>query len=422
GAQQWGYFMRNKLELLDAPGEWYLDRAADQLYLWCPGNANPNNHLVEASVREFGMYVGWQRQHIKVEGIRFTHQHAAGLRLAGTSGIEAGHCDFSDVGQAIYSTGNNASFHHLDIQHTYLSGVYLIDNNTSFTHSTLRDIAMVPGHGEQNIGYCGIRMGGTGVVIADNRLETIGWSGIAVSSNALVERNVVIQSMALLNDGAGITFDNTDGAIIRNNIIRDMQGNLESCALNHYNSVPQCHGIYFGNISNKNVLVEGNTVMNCNGAGIHVDHTMVLSGVRVENNVLWNNQVQLSISDYSNYNGPGAAPPYYVPAFNTIYSGNVMYSLSKDQLCMRQYHVYGQQWVDFGTFSNNRYFSPYNDRSIYIRRDATGTHRTFTLERWQAEMNEDAGSTRSPLYLPSMDLVQVLAPSGIANGSFSANV
>jgi len=40
GAQQWGYFLRNKLALLDAPGEWYYESSTGFLYVWCPGNAN----------------------------------------------------------------------------------------------------------------------------------------------------------------------------------------------------------------------------------------------------------------------------------------------------------------------------------------------------------------------------------------------
>ncbi|MEZ4760448.1 MAG: hypothetical protein R2810_11775 [Flavobacteriales bacterium] len=68
------------------------------------------------------------------------------------------------------------------------------------------------------------------------------------------------------------------------------------------------HGIYFGNTTIRNTIVRRNTVKNCVSSGIHVDHTMVASGNQVKDNVLFNNGVQLSISDFSNYNGPGAAP------------------------------------------------------------------------------------------------------------------
>ena len=421
-SQQWGYFLRNKLALLDAPGEWFLDRAAGQLYLWCPNNANPNNVLVEASVMDFGVYVSWQRHHIKIDGLHFKHQHTASIRVSGTSDLEAMNCSFTDVYQAVMSTGNNQSFHHFNILRTYGTAIYLLDNNTSVTHCTLRDVAMVPGLGEKDMGYIGMRLNGAGVTITDNRMENIGYCGIAVANNALVERNVIINAMAILNDGGGITFDHADGVIVRNNIVRDLIGNVESCAPNWINSVPMCHGIYFGNTSIKNALVKDNTVSNCSASGMHVDHTMVSSGNRIEGNVLYNNAIQLSVSDFSNYNGPGATAPYHVPAFNTVYSGNVLYSVTKDQLCMRQYHCNSPNWVDYGTFTNNRYFSPYNDRSIYLFNTNTGTPRYFALERWQATFSEDAGSTRSPLYLPSMEVTSVLGSNPVPNGTFASNV
>ncbi len=421
-SMQWGYFLRNKLELLDAPGEWYYDRAAGQLYLWCPSNANPNNALVEAAVLDNGIYVSYQRHHIRIDGVHLKHQTDAALRLSGSTQLEAMNCTISDTWQAIRSTGNDQQFHDLLIQRTYGTAVYLLDANSSFTNNTVQDVCMEAGLGENNWGYFGLRINGAGMTVSNNRFEGIGYIAIVAESNALIERNVVRNAMALLNDGGGIAFDNADGMIVRDNIVQDLVGNFESSALGWINAVPMTHGIYFGNISIKNTLVQGNTVSHCKGSGIHVDHTMVSGGNRIENNVLFDNTVQLSISDFSNYNGPGATAPFYVPAFNDTYSGNVMYCTNKDQLCMRQYHVNGANWVDWGTFSNNRYFNPYNDRSIFLHNTFNGTQRHFTLERWQAERNEDQGSTRSPLYLPSMEVTQVHGNNPVLNGTFGSNV
>ncbi|MFZ1693189.1 MAG: T9SS type A sorting domain-containing protein [Flavobacteriales bacterium] len=422
GTWQWGYYLRNKLALLDAAGEWFHDRASGMLYIWCPNNANPNNVTVEAAVLDNGVYVGWQRHHIKVEGLHMRHQTAASLRLSGTYDLEASNCTFTDTRQAIYSTGSNQHFHHLDVQRTYATGISLLDNNTILEHCNLLNIAMVKGLGEQNMGYLGIGTNGQDMVVRDNRVENVGYCGIAVNHNAVVERNLVINSMAILNDGAGITFDSTDGAIIRDNVVRDLNGDVESSAIGWIHSVPICMGIYFGNVFNKNILVKGNTVMNCKGSGMYVDHTMQFNNNRIEDNVLFNNQIQLFISDYSNYNGPGATAPYHVPAYNTIYSGNVLYSLNKDQLLIQQYHVYSANWVDFGTFTGNYYFNPYNDRSIYMRNSITGAHNYYTLERWQADHNEDPTGTRSPLRLPSMNVTQVLETVAVPNGNFASNV
>ncbi|MBK8338834.1 MAG: right-handed parallel beta-helix repeat-containing protein [Flavobacteriales bacterium] len=420
GAQQWGYFLCNKLSLLDTPGEWYWE--AGQLYVWCPNNANPSSLLVEAAVQDFGVYFGWQRNNWRVENIAMQHQIEASLRLSGTYNLEVAYCTISDTYQAIMSTGNDESFHHLTIARTYGTGVYLQDSNSSFTFSTLDDIALIPGLGENNWGYFGIRSVGSNMTYADNRLTNIGYIGMVVEQNTLVERNVVREALATLNDGGGIAIDNADGLIIRKNVVMDMVGNIESIAPEHTSNFPICHGIYFGNISIKNTTVDGNTVANCASSGIHVDHTMTSSGNQVKNNVLYNNGSQLSISDFSNYNGVGAVAPFHVPVFNTIYSGNTMYCLTRDQFCMSQLHVYSNNFVDYGTFSNNYFYNPYNELSIEQFNTFAGIRKYYSLERWQVDRGEDAGSSRSPLRQNDYATASELSSDLVVNGTFNSNV
>ena len=422
GAQQWGYFLCNKLSLLDAAGEWYYDAAAGQLYLWCPNNANPSTVLVEAAVQDFGVYFGWQRNNWRVENIAMQHQIEASLRLSGTYNLEVAYCTMSDTYQAIMSTGGTQNFHHLTIARTYGTAVFLQDDNSSFTSSTLNDIALIPGLGESNWGYFGIRSTGANMVYTDNRLENIGYIGMVTEQNTLVERNVVKQALATLNDGGGIALDNADGMIVRKNVVMDMVGNIESIAPEHTSNFPICHGIYFGNISIKNTTVDGNTVANCASSGIHVDHTMVSTGNQVKNNVLYNNGTQLSISDFSNYNGPGATAPYHVPAFNTIYSGNTLYCLERGQFCMSQLHVYSNNFVDYGTFSNNYYYNPYNELSIEQFNTMAGVRKYFSLERWQVDRSEDTGSSRSPLRQNDRATASELSSNLVVNGTFNTNV
>ncbi|HEY0979123.1 MAG TPA: right-handed parallel beta-helix repeat-containing protein, partial [Flavobacteriales bacterium] len=422
GDDTWGYFLRNKLSELDTPGEWFYDAAVGRLYLQCPNNADPNTQLVEAATVDNGIYVSWQKNNILIRDLAFRHQIDAALRLSGSTQLEVAHCTFADMFQAIRSTGSEQSFHHLTIERTYGSAVHLLDNNTTFSNSIVRNVCMEPGLGENNWGYFGIRSTGSGMVFRDNLLENIGYIGIVAEQNSLVERNRVRNALALLNDGGGIALDNADGMIIRDNIITDLHGNLESVAPNFTNPHYISYGIYFGNISIKNTTVERNTVANCFGSGIHVDHTMVSTGNQVKDNILFNNEVQLSISDYSNYNTPGASAPFHVPAFNTVYSGNVMYCLTRDQLCMRQLHVYSANWVDYGTFNNNFYYNPYNDRTILQFNTFAGVRKFFTLERWRAERGEDAGSRRSPLNLEAYDITETFGDNLVNNGTFNANI
>jgi len=336
--------------------------------------------------------------------------------------ITVRNCTFEDLGMGVFSYGNDNVYEANTYNRTYQTAISLLDDNSVVRTSTFTDIAMQPGLGETNWGYMGIRVQGNNNAVRDNHLETVGYIGISVHGNTMVERNFVRNALALLNDGCGIGMENADGVTVRDNIILDVQGNLESAAPNFVGYWQAGMGIYFGNVSVKNTLVQNNTIANCKGAGIHVDHTMVSTGNQIKDNVLFNNTIQLSISDFSNYNGPGATAPYYVPSFNTVYSGNVMYCLTPEQLCMKQMHCWSTNWVDFGNFTNNRYFNPYNEVSIQQFNTQGSGIRNFYLEKWQQVTGEDAGSTRSPLRLETNAVTSVLSNNLLSNGTFDSGI
>lgn len=419
---EWGYFLCNKLSELDSPGEWYHDAASGLLYLWAPGNANPGTLTVEAGVREKGVTVFWQREHVVISDLQFQHQRQAGIRIDGAAHVEVNGCTFRELYQGISSYGNNNRYLNNQFEDTYASGAHLIDNNSLFQGNTLERIAMRAGQGENNWGYFGLRLDGDDNIIRSNRLQDIGYIGISMDKNCLVEKNVVRNATALLNDGGGIAFDHADGMIIQDNIVLDIIGSLESSAPDFENYRLISHGIYFGNTAIKNTIVRRNTVAHCMGSGIHVDHTMVSMGNQIVNNTLFNNAIQLSVSDYSNYNGPGATPPYHVASYNGVYTGNILYSVTKDQICMKQYNVYANAPVDFGTFNNNRYFSPYNELSIWVHNTFNGQQQFMTLEQWHTARNEDAASSRSPLRLDAFEVTEELSGNLLANGTFTNNI
>ncbi|MCC6841001.1 MAG: right-handed parallel beta-helix repeat-containing protein [Flavobacteriales bacterium] len=418
----WGFYLRGKLSELDSPGEWFYDPASQQLYLWPLGSGNPNSLTVEAAIHQNGINCYWQRSNLKVQDLEFRHQTVAGIRNDGANNVTVSGCTFRDLYHGISSAGQSSKITGNEFRDTYATAAFLLDNNALIEGNDYRHIAMLEGEGESSWGYFGIRAIGNNVVIRGNRLDSIGYIGINAEQNTLVERNVVLRSVALLNDGGSIAIDHADGMIIQDNIVGDPIGRMDNgVAMVSPYFENMTMGIYFGNTSIKNTVVQRNTVYGCHGAGIHVDHTMVTSGIQVKDNVLYNNKIQITLSDYSNNVGTGATPPYHVPQYNDVYSGNVMYCLTKDQLCMRQYHVYGSDPVDFGTYTNNSYFNPYNELSIEIINFASG-NRTYTLERWQADRNEDAGSTRSPLRQAGFTTTDELSANLVQNGQFSNNV
>jgi hypothetical protein len=47
GVDDWGFYMEKRLDLLNAPNEWFYESSSGMLYLQAPGNADPNGlHLL----------------------------------------------------------------------------------------------------------------------------------------------------------------------------------------------------------------------------------------------------------------------------------------------------------------------------------------------------------------------------------------
>ena len=80
-----------------------------------------------------------------------------------------------------------------------------------------------------------------------------------------------------LNDGGGIAIDNIDGALIKNNVVKNSIGNKESCPATNYNL---SYGIYFGNTLIKNLVISNNTIAHSRFVGIYIDNTITLDNLQ----------------------------------------------------------------------------------------------------------------------------------------------
>ena len=71
------YYLVGKLELLDAPGEWYLDAKSGTLYFYPPGGIEPTGHPVAVKQRDYG-FSAEKQHHLLIDGLTF---FACGISL-----------------------------------------------------------------------------------------------------------------------------------------------------------------------------------------------------------------------------------------------------------------------------------------------------------------------------------------------------
>ena len=223
----WGYFLRNKLSELDAPGEWYYDSNAGMLYFHAPANADPNSHLMEASVRDRGFWMWLGYHHTVVDGLHFKHQFERTVFVDDAHHITIRNCTFEDLDMGIFSYGHHNTYQNNQFTRTYKTAVTMLDNNSVAEDNNFQDIAMQIGLGETNWGYMGIRLAGPDNAVRGNHMHTIGYIGISVDGNNMVEHNFVQYALSLLNEGPGIGMENADGVIVRDNIVLNTLGSLE---------------------------------------------------------------------------------------------------------------------------------------------------------------------------------------------------
>ncbi len=421
GADDWGFYMEKRLDLLNAPNEWFYESSTGMLYLQAPGNADPNGLQVEASVHWSGIICYPGRHYLSVSNLTFQHQRNAGIRIDDADHVSITGCTFQYLYHGIRSYGHYNHYTNNTFSHTLATGCLMIDNNSTFEGNTLTDIAVISGEGESGWGYFGIRGIGPGNIIRSNTFDRVGYMPIVVDNDQLVEKNIMRHHLVVLNDGGAIAFDNTDGLTVQDNIIYDPICGLDgsSTVMPHYQRLGV--GIYFGNISNVNVTVQRNTIANLPGVGINVDHNMNAHGHQIKTNTIFNCDIGMSISDYSNYNGPYAVAPYYVPNYDDVYSGNVIYGLTKDQIALRIYSCWGLVTPDYGTYTNNRYFNPYNEMGI-LRFSFQAGQKYHSVEEWQTLTGEETGTTRSSLHLNEYATVSQLSGDLIPGGDFTSNV
>ncbi len=75
------FFLFGTLALLDAPGEWFIDAAANRLYLWPPQNDAPDGHRIEAKRRDQAFELAG-RSYITIQGL---HLFACALNTSSST-------------------------------------------------------------------------------------------------------------------------------------------------------------------------------------------------------------------------------------------------------------------------------------------------------------------------------------------------
>lgn len=262
------YYMYDKLSLLDATSEWFLDRASGTVYLWLPDGGNPNNHLVESSGGSGGFDLN-DRSYIRIAGFKLM---SGAIKMLNATGCRVEEVQHLYPATELSVSGSDNVITRSEIAYAGYSGVKLggIRNTLSQCHVhhcaylgkpvsefTGPDSIVVLGVwgywppvvcSQNSIVDCSLHDAGRDVV------STIGGQEI---SACVIEHNEIYNAGLISKDLGGFYTWGTDGkgTVIRYNIVHDIwpQGTPQ------YASVRVGNGIYLDNGSS-NFLVHHNLV------------------------------------------------------------------------------------------------------------------------------------------------------------------
>ena len=229
------YVIYNTIEGMTKPGQWYLDRTNGRLVYW----PLPEENLAESKV-----VAPTVESVVRLAGTR--ERPAEGITLRGLS-LQA---TTAPLRQASFGAGG-------------FDGAVTLVNAKSCALERL-DVCQVGGLGVRGdavtdcrisdcqigrIGACGVRLNGSGLTISGNHIHDVGvyypgaaalmlygndskvqrnelhdapYSGvIAGGTGQVIEQNLIYRVMRVMHDGAAV-YGNLNGAIIRDNIVRDV--------------------------------------------------------------------------------------------------------------------------------------------------------------------------------------------------------
>jgi parallel beta-helix repeat protein len=288
------------------PGSFFYDQGAKTLYVLLPDGSNPNNHLMEASTRNW--IISTDLSFIELNGMKFSHSNSSsGPNVMGMVNVRGNfwtitNCSFTYAdftGLSISGTGhrilnNVANFngdlgisingsdtaHGWDIYPNRPPQNILLDGNeTNYNNYRKFDTSWQAG-GIKAAVSC------NGVTISRHRAESNIGAGIWFDSYSL---NTRIEQCIVNKNLAGIVYEISDNAIIANNLVTQ----------NTY------HGIFV--VASNGVSVFNNTLIQ-NG------YSIVLHGMpRAEHPILQYNIVRNNIISQSQlvdliiYNNPSVA-------------------------------------------------------------------------------------------------------------------
>ena len=391
-----GYYLANKLWMLDAPGEWYYDANTAQLYLW-PGAGTPDGR-VDAGYQLYGVYAH-NRSYIVIDGLSIRNTYR-GIDLNLATGYEVRNTDIAnseDRAITVYGS-DQGTIDNCSINSSVHSAIWSESaTNLVITNNHIEDTGVI---GTPR--YIGGAINSGNVfaynnTIANNVVLNSGSAAIVLQGDSTASNNYVKNACMLLDDCGGIyTYAVPNDSRILNNIVENVMGSLDG---KPPGAETYAIGIYLDGNSD-GVEVTGNTVVNADEI-FHLNdgtnNSFIGNTAYGARNVTVTNQGNPAwLVDSNSYMGNLFFPPKNEVIFTTRSNANTVVT---------------------GSYGNNRFSFLYSDR---IAEERFGTvYNGYDLPAW-IQGKGDTGASAFDAFAVALYRVLTVVPGNlVTNGTFA---
>lgn len=411
----WGYYLDNKLWMLDSAGEWYYNVGTHELRLM-PASGTPDGR-VSVSHLDYGVNAN-KRNYIVIENLSI-QKTVTGISADG-SNIIVRNTDIADSanrGISIRgSLGSEVTGCH--ITNSAFEAIMALDaKNTQITNNTILNTGVI-GAPKRSLAAimsscwdCGTTVGN--VVIEGNDIRNSGYIGIYLPDQATVRNNYVAGSCLILDDCGAIytnghnylTTGVSNRSQITNNIVLDVLGNPDGRPVNLSSSA---QGIYLDNAANS-VTVTDNTVINADhGVQIHNGANNTLS-----DNVIYGSRKQTIWMQESSLGEPG-------DIHDNSFTRNQYFQLNKEYNYLLD-SIFNT--INFATYSANYYSLLYTNvvAHEYYKPSEVIVDIPYQYQDWVAAKGEGSATAFNLFGITSSRVVAVNSGNLVSNGSFDSS-
>jgi hypothetical protein len=289
------YYLFDKAEFLDTPGEWFHDRAAGRLRLWLPDSGDPATRVIEVKKRDYAFNLS-NRSHITIRGLRLfaatvTTDTAAGGDALGYDAAGNVRYPWRPAGTTAASTGVTLQGldvrypnHFIDVSgHFFLqwgcnTGIVLSGTGHRLLDSTVR--------------YCagnGVSLLGRDHLVYNNRFEDVAYAGTDTSFIGVVSAGPAYDIEIARNTGRRAGRSGITPRALRNSTVGQFRARI------HHNDIAEfglqdwdVGGLYTAASDGQFVRIDHNRFSEGLGfisAGIYLDYA---KNYLVDRNVVWN--------------------------------------------------------------------------------------------------------------------------------------